>query len=287
MGVGRALPARLAHLQGPRVGLASSPRGCRQDRETRGPTRDGFVAPRTPPASFVPPRENTNTHVLRGSGGSILMGPWNGAFANLRGSSSAASSTGDAEEASRSAPARRDSPSETRRLETRAGGDARERSDAVCAIDAEHLAELAFCGTDELQLDEGRAVAAELVSEDAITGRRDARSETREAGDWNASEWRSDGPDGTARGRNRRVSSAPAASMESRRVGAARVASRRRPSASFVKARRESFRAVRGETAGRQPSGEYGAGAGSRKNGGARNAMNTRITRPRGGGIHP
>ena len=65
-----ALPARLSHLHGP-VGLpAASPPGARSGGITATPPRPEF-APSTP----------ANRSTLRGASGTLLMGPWNGAFA--------------------------------------------------------------------------------------------------------------------------------------------------------------------------------------------------------------
>ena len=68
-----ALPARLSHLHGP-VGLpAASPPGARSGGITATPPRPEF-APSTP----------ANRSTLRGASGTLLMGPWNGAFARAR-----------------------------------------------------------------------------------------------------------------------------------------------------------------------------------------------------------
>ena len=126
-----ALPARLSHLHGP-VGLpAASPPGARSGGIAATPPRPEF-APSTP----------ANRTALRGASGTLLMGPWNGAFAR-------------ADDSADPKP------------------DARRRPDAVARLDddaREHLADVIFTGPDETPLDH-ESVALEKVLEDALTGR--------------------------------------------------------------------------------------------------------------------
>ena len=200
-----ALPARLSHLHGP-VGLpAASPPGARSGGITATPPRPEF-APSTP----------ANRSTLRGASGTLLMGPWNGAFAR----------------ADDSADPKPDA--------------ARRRPDAVARLDddaREHLADVIFTGPDETPLDH-ESVALEKVLEDALTGR------VVVAPDLDDGESRAGAPTGLEIGADykigasssssgtrrassaaigppgRRTNSAPAAT--SRRVGAMRVSARRR-----------------------------------------------------------
>jgi len=219
------------------------------------------VAPGTPPTTL-----RANAHVLRAPGGSLLMGPWHGAFARADEARGGRTHTREGERRRPRSPedesdessyesARRDPP----RLKDRP---------AIDAAHAEHIAELAFCGVDEMRLDEGRAVSLELVAEDAVAGRIS----------------RSDEIEAFAFPRRHRVRSAPAA--PTRKVGAQRVATRRRPSASFVRARREDARSKEGETRARG-HGDVSVGKGfgfackSARGAGARHPAGARVMRPR------
>lgn len=296
------LPARLAHLQGPRVlgAGAGEPldvddplgRWREIDRDFPVATNDFFdddggvgvskrldddatslnpVAPGTPPTDA-----KSNAQVLRAPGGSLLMGPWRGAF-------------GRADEPFTEREQRRKKSGEPEN-EQKSQHDENEddlsqvrrathlRDLGVDESHAEHLAELAFCGTDDMRLDEGRSVCLELVSEDAIAGRSSRR---RNAFTFQARD---------GGGARERVRSAPAA--PTRKVGAQRVATRRRPSASFVRARREAGRSKEGETKKGRGDGFVGKGEkgfdsrGTRAFGaGARGALlGARLMRPRASG---
>lgn len=284
------LPARLAHLQGPRV-LGSGageplevddPLGREIDFETVATNDDDVderkrrdatsatsfpVAPGTPPTTA-----RSNAQVLRAPGGSLLMGPWRGAFARAdepfffaerepRRSGESEKSQGEEKQNEDDLSARR--ATHLRDL----GVDAEEA--------AEHLAELAFCGTDDMRLDEGRAVSLELVSEDAVAGRSSRRRNA----------FLFPPRDGKSR---ERVRSAPAA--PTRKVGAQRVATRRRPSASFVRARREAARSKEGETkkghgdvfVGKKKGFGFDSAPGASRGAGARGAAGGgRLMRPR------
>ena len=282
------LPARLAHLQGPRV-LGSGageplevddPLGREIDFETVATNDDDVdetkrrdatsatsfpVAPGTPPTTA-----RSNAQVLRAPGGSLLMGPWRGAFAR-------------ADEPFAEREPRRSGESEKSQGEEKQKRHKEDEDDlsarrathlrdlGVDAAHAEHLAELAFCGTDDMRLDEGRAVSLELVSEDAVAGRSSRRRNA----------FLFPPRDGKSR---ERVRSAPAA--PTRKVGAQRVATRRRPSASFVRARREAARIKEGET--KKGHGDVFVGKGfgfdsapRARGAGARGAAGARLMRPR------
>ena len=242
------LPARLAHLQGPRmlgagVAHACPPRdvGATTDNknvnkknvnvatDSDEARRTSFpVAPGTPPTTL-----RANAHVLRAPGGSLLMGPWHGAFARA---DEARGGRAHTREGERRRPRSPEDESDESSYESARRATERPRlkdRPAIDAAHAEHIAELAFCGVDEMRLDEGRAVSLELVAEDAVAGRIS----------------RSDEIEAFAFPRRHRVRSAPAA--PTRKVGAQRVATRRRPSASFVRARREDARSKEGETRAR------------------------------------
>jgi hypothetical protein len=298
------LPARLAHLQGPRVLGAGAgepldvddPLGrwreidrdfpvatndfFDDDDDVGSPTKrlDDDATPLNPVAPGTPPTDarECNAQVLRAPGGSLLMGPWRGAFGRA-----------DEPFAERYSPRRKKSGEPENQQKSQHDENEDDSSQVrrathlrdlgVDESHAEHLAELAFCGTDDMRLDEGRAVCLELVSEDAIAGRSSRRRnaftfQTRDAG-----------------GARERVRSAPAA--PTRKVGAQRVATRRRPSASFVRARREAGRSKEGETKkGRGDvfvKGEKGFDSrGTRARGaGARGALlGARLMRPRASG---
>ena len=283
------LPARLAHLQGPRVlgAGAGEPldvddplgRWREIDRDFPVATNDFFddddgvgetkrldddatslnpVAPGTPPTDA----RECNAQVLRAPGGSLLMGPWRGAFGRAdepftERYSPRRKKSGEPENQQKSQnDENEDDLSQVRRA-------THLRDLGVDESHAEHLAELAFCGTDDMRLDEGRSVCLELVSEDAIAGRSSRRRnaftfQTRDGG-----------------GARERVRSAPAA--PTRKVGAQRVATRRRPSASFGRARREAGRSKEGET--KKGRGDVFVGKGEKKNG-----FDSRGTRARGAG---
>ena len=277
------LPARLAHLQGPRMLGAGVAHAC-PPRDV-GPTTNNTsasvgkktkknvnvatdsdeattsfpVAPGTPPTTL-----RANAHVLRAPGGSLLMGPWHGAFARA---DEARGGRATREDERRRPRSPEDESSEDESESARRATHLKDRP-AIDAAHAEHIAELAFCGVDEMRLDEGRAVSLELVAEDAVAGRIS----------------RSDEIEACAFPRRHRVRSAPAA--PTRKVGAQRVATRRRPSASFVRARKEDARIKEGETRARG-HGDVSVGKGfgfackSARGAGARHSAGARVMRPR------
>ena len=216
------------------------------------------VAPGTPPTTL-----RANAHVLRAPGGSLLMGPWHGAFARA---DEARGGRRHSRESDRRRPRSPEDESSYESARTRLTR-LKDRP-AIDAAHAEHIAELAFCGVDEMRLDEGRAVSLELVAEDAVAGRIS----------------RSDEIEACAFPRRHRVRSAPAA--PTRKVGAQRVATRRRPSASFVRARKEDARIKEGETRARG-HGDVSVGKGfgfackSARGAGARHSAGARVMRPR------
>jgi len=271
------LPARLAHLQGPRmlgagVAHACPPRdvgpttsvGKKTEKNVNVATDSDEattsfpVAPGTPPTTL-----RANAHVLRAPGGSLLMGPWHGAFARA---DEARGGRRHSRESDRRRPRSPEDESSYESARTRLTR-LKDRP-AIDAAHAEHIAELAFCGVDEMRLDEGRAVSLELVAEDAVAGRIS----------------RSDEIEACAFPRRHRVRSAPAA--PTRKVGAQRVATRRRPSASFVRARKEDARIKEGETRARG-HGDVSVGKGfgfackSARGAGARHSAGARVMRPR------
>jgi len=272
------LPARLAHLQGPRmlgagVAHACPPRDVGATTDTNvnknvnvatdsdEATTSFPVAPGTPPTTL-----RANAHVLRAPGGSLLMGPWHGAFARA---DEARGGRAHAREGERRRPRSPEDESDESSYESARRDPPRLKDrPAIDAAHAEHIAELAFCGVDEMRLDEGRAVSLELVAEDAVAGRIS----------------RSDEIEAFAFPRRHRVRSAPAA--PTRKVGAQRVATRRRPSASFVRARREDARSKEGETRARG-HGDVSVGKGfgfackSARGAGARRSAGARVMRPR------
>ena len=214
------------------------------------------VAPGTPPTTL-----RANAHVLRAPGGSLLMGPWHGAFARAD-EARGGRATREGERRRPQSP--EDESSEDESESARRATRLKDRP-AIDAAHAEHIAELAFCGVDEMRLDEGRAVSLELVAEDAVAGRISRSFEEKFP-------------------RRHRVRSAPAA--PTRKVGAQRVATRRRPSASFVRARREDARSKEGETRARG-HGDVSVGKGfgfackSARGAGARHPAGARVMRPR------
>jgi len=291
------LPARLAHLQGPRVlgAGAGEPldvddplgRWREIDRDFPVATNDFFdddddvgsltkrldddATPLNPVAPGTPPTDarECNAQVLRAPGGSLLMGPWRGAFGRA-----------DEPFAERYSPRRKKSGEPENQQKSHHDENEDDLSQVrrathlrdlgVDESHAEHLAELAFCGTDDMRLDEGRAVSLELVSEDAIAGRSSRRRNAFLVPPRD--------------GARERVRSAPAA--PTRKVGAQRVATRRRPSASFVRARREAARSKEGET--KKGHGDVFVGKGfgfdsapRARGAGARGAAGARLMRPR------
>ena len=265
------LPARLAHLQGPRmlgvahacpprdVGPTTNKKNVNVATDSDEATTSFPVAPGTPPTTL-----RANAHVLRAPGGSLLMGPWHGAFARA---DEARGGRATREDERRPPRSPEDESSEDESESARRATHLKDRP-AIDAAHAEHIAELAFCGVDEMRLDEGRAVSLELVAEDAVAGRIS----------------RSDEIEACAFPRRHRVRSAPAA--PTRKVGAQRVATRRRPSASFVRARKEDARIKEGETRARG-HGDVSVGKGfgfackSARGAGARHSAGSRVMRPR------
>lgn len=268
------LPARLAHLQGPRMLGAGVAHACPTSTtdntsasvgktnvatDSDDATTSFPVAPGTPPTTL-----RANAHVLRAPGGSLLMGPWHGAFARA---DEARGGRATREDERRRPRSPEDESSEDESESARRATHLKDRP-AIDAAHAEHIAELAFCGVDEMRLDEGRAVSLELVAEDAVAGRISRSGEI----------------DAFAFPRRHRVRSAPAA--PTRKVGAQRVATRRRPSASFVRARREDARSKEGETRARG-HGDVSVGKGfgfarkSARGVGARHPAGARVMRPR------
>lgn len=263
------LPARLAHLQGPRmlgvahacpprdVGPTTNKKNVNVATDSDEATTSFPVAPGTPPTTL-----RANAHVLRAPGGSLLMGPWHGAFARA----DEARGGRVTREGDRRRPRSPEDESSYESARTRL--TRMKDRPAIDAAHAEHIAELAFCGVDEMRLDEGRAVSLELVAEDAVAGRISRSGES----------------DAFAFPRRHRVRSAPAA--PTRKVGAQRVATRRRPSASFVRARREDARSKEGETRARG-HGDVSVGKGfgfackSARGAGARHSAGSRVMRPR------
>ena len=256
-----ALPARLSHLHGP-VGLpAASPPGARSGGIAATPPRPEF-APSTP----------ANRTALRGASGTLLMGPWNGAFAR----------------ADDSADPKPDA--------------ARRRPDAVARLDddaREHLADVIFTGPDETPLDH-ESVALEKVLEDALTGRVVVAPELDDGESRGAPTGPEIGADytigasssGTRRASSsaigppgRRTNSAPAAT--SRRVGAMRVSARRRTPPAAKRADLARLADARREIGG---GGGRGGSSGSRgaffgmapsaRNNGPRNTAGARFLRP-------
>ena len=257
------LPARLSHLHGP-VGLpAASPPGARSGGITATPPRPEF-APSTP----------ANRSTLRGASGTLLMGPWNGAFAR----------------ADDSADPKPDA--------------ARRRPDAVARLDddaREHLADVIFTGPDETPLDH-ESVALEKVLEDALTGRvvvapdlDDGESRGAPSGPEIGADYTigaSSSSSGTRRASSaaigppgRRTNSAPAAT--SRRVGAMRVSARRRTPPAAKRAHLARLADARREIGGGGGRGGSSGGRGaffgmapSARNNGPRNTAGARFSRP-------
>ena len=171
------LPARLAHLQGPRMLGAGVAHACPTSTtdntsasvgktnvatDSDDATTSFPVAPGTPPTTL-----RANAHVLRAPGGSLLMGPWHGAFARA---DEARGGRATREDERRRPRSPEDESSEDESESARRATHLKDRP-AIDAAHAEHIAELAFCGVDEMRLDEGRAVSLELVAEDAVAGR--------------------------------------------------------------------------------------------------------------------
>lgn len=248
----------VAHACPPRdVGPTTNKKNVNVATDSDEATTSFPVAPGTPPTTL-----RANAHVLRAPGGSLLMGPWHGAFARA----DEARGGRVTREGDRRRPRSPEDESSYESARTRL--TRMKDRPAIDAAHAEHIAELAFCGVDEMRLDEGRAVSLELVAEDAVAGRIS----------------RSDEIEACAFPRRHRVRSAPAA--PTRKVGAQRVATRRRPSASFVRARREDARSKEGETRARG-HGDVSVGKGfgfackSARVAGARHSAGSRVMRPR------
>ena len=331
-----ALPARLAHLKGPVAMTTMTPPRIPDERDPHPTTSTsgGAVAPGTPSSAGSPPRALPGKpSTVRGSAGNLLVGPWNGPFAPahappgrvvapeaggakkaMEGSSSrvVASSFSFGHQCSREEDSGlSDSdefppPPPPPPPPPRASGTAR----SPITDHREDLADLAFTGPDEMDLDRD-AVAREQMLEDAITGRaavdhppttastRAAANETtfpssrrgidpRDAASSRASRASPRAPPG------RRTSSAPAASTRRPRAG---PSARRRAPAASKRAAKASLAAATREAAARSGQGAGGGrgGAGNgdgffgavktARNRGARNTMGVRVGRPaaRGG----
>ena len=296
-----ALPARLAHLKGPVAMTTMTPPRIPDERDPHPTTSTsgGAVAPGTPSSAGSPPRALPGKpSTVRGSAGNLLVGPWNGPFAPahappgrvvapeaggakkaMEGSSSrvVASSFSFGHQCSREEDSGlSDSdefpPPPPPPPPPRASGTAR----SPITDHREDLADLAFTGPDEMDLD--RDAVARTDARDAISGPRRRRpSAERRPPDARRGERndlllvppRDRSPDAAssrasgvpARAPGRRTSSAPAASTRRPRAGpSARqgpAASKRGPSA---RSRRRRGRRRRGRARAR---GAGGAGRGT------------------------
>ena len=333
-----ALPARLAHLKGPVAMTTMTPPRIPDERDPHPIPSGGAVAPGTPSSAGSPPRALPGKpSTVRGSAGNLLVGPWNGPFAPahappgrvvapeaggakkaMEGSSSrvVASSFSFGHQCSREEDSGlSDSdefpppppPPPPAPPPPRASGTAR----SPITDHREDLADLAFTGPDEMDLDRD-AVAREQMLEDAITGRAavdhpPTTASTRAAANVTTfpSSRRGIDPRDAASSRasrasprappGRRTCSAPAAST--RRPPRAGPSARRRAPAASKRAAKASLAAATREAAARSGQGAGGGrgGAGNgdgffgavktARNRGARNTMGVRVGRPaaRGG----
>ncbi len=308
-----ALPARLAHLKGPVAMTTMTPPRIPDERDPHPIPSGGAVAPGTPSSAGSPPRALPGKpSTVRGSAGNLLVGPWNGPFAPahappgrvvapeagggakaMEGSSSSGLSDSD------------EFPPPPPPPPPRASGTAR----SPITDHREDLADLAFTGPDEMDLDRD-AVAREQMLEDAITGRaavdQPTTASTRAAANVTTfpSSRRGIDPRDAASSRasrasprappGRRTSSAPAASTRRPRAG---PSARRRAPAASKRAAKASLAAATREAAARSGQGAGGGrgGAGNgdgffgavktARNRGVRNTMGVRVGRPaaRGG----
>ena len=309
-----ALPARLAHLKGPVAMTTMTPPRIPDENDPLPTSSGGAVAPGTPSSAGSPPRALPGKpSTVRGSAGNLLVGPWNGPFAPahappgrvvapeagggakaMEGSSSSGLSDSD------------EFPPPPPPPPPRASGTAR----SPITDHREDLADLAFTGPDEMDLDRD-AVAREQMLEDAITGRAavdhpPTTASTRAAANVTTfpSSRRGIDPRDAASSRasrasprappGRRTNSAPAASTRRPRAG---PSARRRAPAASKRAAKASLAAATREAAARSGQGAGGGrgGAGNgdgffgavktARNRGARNTMGVRVGRPaaRGG----
>ena len=262
------LPPRLAHLRGPIV-AATPRRDPRGDDAVTMPVN--VFAPGTPGSSVaVPPGVTPTVHAGHGR---VLMGPWNGEFHRAgSGPSSPSSYNGPPTSSAR-------------------GVDVAD----VIADDSlrENLSDLPFAGPEDMDMDE-ESVLREQWMEDAMTGRGGAPpSDDKDAA---GRRFSSDGMDdddspgtGSEAGRGRglagrgRAASAPAA--VARRVGAARIAARRRLPRAIQRKAKEALANARKESSRRAGDGPgfFHLNGAMRRNNGPRNTAGVRCMQPRSG----
>ena len=268
------LPPRLAHLRGPIV--AATPRRDPRDDDVTMPVN--VFAPGTPGSSVaVPPGVTPTVHAGHGR---VLMGPWNGEFHRAGSGPSSPSEEGGP----------RHTASEDR-LDPPRGVDVAD----VIADDSlrENLSDLPFAGPEDMDMDE-ESVLREQWMEDAMTGRGGAPpSDDKDAA---GRRFSSDGMDdddspgtGSEAGRGRggagrgRATSAPAA--VARRVGAARIAARRRLPRAIQRKAKEALANARKESSRRAGDGPgfFHLNGAMRRNNGPRNTAGVRCMQPRSG----
>ena len=265
------LPPRLAHLRGPIV--AATPRRDPRDDDVTMPVN--VFAPGTPGSSVaVPPGVTPTVHAGHGR---VLMGPWNGEFHRAgSGPSSPSSYNGPPTGSAR-------------------GVDVAD----VIADDSlrENLSDLPFAGPEDMDMDE-ESVLREQWMEDAMTGRGVAPSDDAAGQRFSSDGWDDDDAIGEAgtglearlesgRGRGRagrgRAASAPAA--VARRVGAARIAARRRLPRAIQRKAKEALANARKESSRRAGDGPgfFHLNGAMRRNNGPRNTAGVRCMQPRSG----
>ena len=258
------LPPRLAHLRGPIVAATPRPDLTRGDDATM-PVN--VFAPGTPGSSVaVPPGVTPTVHAGHGR---VLMGPWNGEF-HRAGSGPSSPSAGR--------------PAASDRLDLVADDSLRE-----------NLSDLPFAGPEDMDMDE-ESVLREQWMEDAMTGRGGAPpSDDKDAAgrrfssdgvdddDAPGSEARSEAGRGRGGAGRGRAASAPAA--VARRVGAARIAARRRLPQAIQRRAKESLANARKESSRRAGDGPgfFHLNGAMRRNNGPRNTAGVRCMQPRSG----
>ena len=261
------LPPRLAHLRGPIV--AATPRRDLNGRGDDATMPVNVFAPGTPGSSVaVPPGVTPTVHAGHGR---VLMGPWNGEF-HRAGSGPSSPSAGR--------------PAASDRLDLVADDSLRE-----------NLSDLPFAGPEDMDMDE-ESVLREQWMEDAMTGRGVAPSDDA-AGQRFSSDGRDDDDamseagtglearleSGRGRGRAGRGRAASAPAAVARRVGAARIAARRRLPQAIQRRAKESLAIARKESSRRAGDGPgfFHLNGAMRRNNGPRNTAGVRCMQPRSG----
>ena len=285
---GSFLPPRLAHLKGP---LPANPAAQVKDdadkKEGKPCGADEAPAIEIAAASASAARRQP---MMRGSAGRLLMGPWNGQFA--RAASGSLDTDADADQPVTPPAALENNAVPT--FDRRRPNDDEEKEEDDEVDDERYarmedcrdeLSDQAFTGPDEMELDELGPLREQML-EDALTGRATAHHAVTQAASGAAGGGGSRSASGVVR---RRTASAPAA--VTRRVGAARVASRKRTPMTVKRATQERLANMRQETSAGAGGRAGGLKAGKctasnvARNKGPRNTMGMRYMQPRTTGL--